>query len=412
MLLSGARSLPQDLKTVLDAFGLGFFAMPFGLLALRRRWKESEARRPAVFFLLVWGGGFFLLTLYELRFQLYLVIPLAIWVAAALRDLASRAELRWPHRATAARRAVILVGLLLIVAPALPFVLHGNYAEQQAGFESDLFPELQWLKNNPGTDPSRPAVLGEWAIGHAIQYFAEKPAIVTPFGTALDESEGTHEHPSGMEDWAAFVFATDPKAADEILARRKVAFVVLRSPKNEVIGDLAFAPKVTPPVADLEFSWIKGPMPTARPAFFRLIPSRLYYYDGMSPDKTSPALGGYRLLYESPHAEMVGNLPPAHLFKTFGIVPGAGIALRGITPNGAVTARARIQTNQDRIFEWSTRAVADEGGRAEVRLPYATGANGLVQAGAYSISDGTHEGTLSLDEKDILGGRMEIDLSR
>jgi hypothetical protein len=109
---------------------------------------------------------------------------------------------------------------------------------------------------------------------------------------------------------------------------------------------------------------------------------------------------------------MVGNLPPAHLFKTFGIVPGARIALRGITPNGPVTARARIQTNQNRIFEWVTRTVADESGRADLRLPYATGANGLIQASAYSISDGTHQGTLSLDEKDVLGGRMEIDLSR
>jgi len=412
ILVSGARSLWQDVKTVFEAFGLGFFAMPLALLALRRRWRSDETGRPALFFLLVWGAGFFLLTLYELRFQLYVAVPMALWVAALLRDLAARAAARRPKRAVAVGRVVVATGILVVAAPALPFVVRGNYAEQQAGFESDLFPGLDWLRRVPPTDPSRPAVMGEWAIGHAIQYFAAKPVTVTPFGTALDEGARTPNHPSGMEDWSAFVFATDPKAAEDILARRRVGFVVLRSPKNEVIGDLAFAPRGTAPVADLEFSWIKGPMPTARPEFFRLIPSRLYYYDGMSSDKTVPSLGGYRLLYESPNAEMVGNLPPAHLFKTFEVVPGARVALKGSTPGAAVTARARIQSNQDRIFEWSTRAVADDSGRVELRLPYATGKNGLVQAGSYSISDGTHQGTLSLEEKDVLGGTMEIDLSR
>lgn len=411
LLLSGVRSLGRDVKAVLDAFGLGLFVMPLALPAFRQRWKSDGPGRPRLCFLFVWGVAFFVLTLYELRFQLYLTVPLALWVALALRDLGERAAARWPSKAFAGL-AVRGAGILLVTVPALPFVLRGNYAIQQPGFETDLFPELQWLRKMPGTDPSRPAVMGEWAIGHAIQYFADKPAIVTPFGTDLDEGVRTAEHPSGMEDWSAFVFATDPGAADEILARRRVGFVVLRSPKNEVIGDLAFAPQGTRPVVDLDFSWIDGPMPTAKPEFFRLIPSRLYYYDGMSSDRTVPSLGGYRLLYESSNSERVANFPPAHLFKAFGVVPGARIALRGISPNGTVTARARIQTNQSRVFEWSTRTVANEAGQAELRLPYATGANGLVQAGSYSISDGVHQGTLDLDEKDVAGATTEIDFSR
>jgi asparagine N-glycosylation enzyme membrane subunit Stt3 len=412
ILVSGARSLGQDLRTVFDAFGLGLFLMPIALVPLWRRWKSSETERPALFFLFVWGSTFFALTLSELRFQLYLAIPMAFWIAIALRDLADRAAARWPSRAVAAGNAVRAAGILLVVAPALPFVWSGAYAAQQPGFESDLFPELVWLRKIPSTDASRPAVMAEWAVGHAVQYFAAKPAIVTPFGTDLDEGARTPEHPSGIEDWSAFLFATEPESAESVLARRRAGFVVLRSPKNEVIGDLAFAPAGTRPVADFAFSWIEGPMPTARPEFFRLIPSRLYYYDGMSSDRTVSALGGYRLLYESPGTEWVGNLPPAHLFKAFGVVPGAKIELRGAPSGGTVTAKVRIQTNQNRVFEWSTRTAADGLGHAALRLPYATGANGLVQAGSYSISDGVHQGTLDLDEKDVLGGRMEIDLSR
>ena len=414
ILFSGATSLGKDVLGALANFGLGLFVMPLALPAFRRRWKENPADRPGVFFLFLFGATFYVLTLFELRFQLYLTIPMALWIALALRDLAERARERWPSRAATAARTVRAAGLLLVVAPALPFVsvYYASYAEQLPGFEADLFPELAWLRNVPPADPSRPAVMGEWSIGHAIQYFAHKPVIVTPFGTALDEGVRTAEHASGMEDWSAFLFATKPEEADRVLARRRVGFVVLRSPKNEVRGALAFAPHGTAPVADLDVSLFEGPIPSVRPEFFRLVPSRLYYFDGMSPNNQPPALEGYRLLYESPNTEWIGSLPPAHLFKTFGVVPGARIALRGAQPGATVTARSRIHTNQNRVFEWVTTAPVTAEGRAEVRLPYATGANGLVQAGEYSISDGTHQGTLALDDKDILGGRMEIDLSR
>ena len=118
---------------ILIPIGLGFFVMPFALPALRRRWRDDEAGKPALFFLLIWGGAFLLLTLYELRFQLYLAVPLALWVAVALRDLAARVAERFPSSAVAGR-AVHAAAVLLVAAPALPFVFLGNYAEQQPGF--------------------------------------------------------------------------------------------------------------------------------------------------------------------------------------------------------------------------------------------------------------------------------------
>jgi asparagine N-glycosylation enzyme membrane subunit Stt3 len=412
ILFSGARTFLQDLRTMWCAFGLGLVAMPLTLLPMWRRWKENEEDRPALFFLFAWGSVFFVLTLTELRFQLYLVIPMALWICLALRGVAAKAASLWPAKAGVLTLAVPILGVIAVAAPALPYVWSGGYAVQMPGFEPDLIPATKWLRNARSADPSRPAVMGEWAIGHIVQYFAGKPVVVTPFGTDLDEGARAPSQQTGMTDWAAFLFATSEDEAEAVLARRNAGFVLLRSPKNEVLSAFGFAPKGTVPAAKLSSDWWGGPSPSVLPEFFRLVPSRLYYFDGMTQDERGPALGRFRLLYESSNSEWVGNLPPAHLYKVFGVVPGARIVLSGARPGAAVTAAARIQTNQNRVFEWKTQALSDAAGRATLRLPYATGANGLVRAGPYSLTDGVHGGTLDLDEKDVAGGRMEIDLSR
>jgi asparagine N-glycosylation enzyme membrane subunit Stt3 len=411
LLQSGTRTLHRDLVAAASALGLGLFAMPFAAVALWRRWKESEADRPALFFLFFWGAVFLGLTAKAARFQLYLVIPMALWICAALRELGAAAGRRAPGRAAWLPFAIPVAGVVLVACTALGNAFAGDYARQQPGFESDLIPALQWLRPVHGVDPSRPAVMAEWSLGHLIQYFARKPVIATPFGTeATDAGSRPPRGSGGMKDWAAFLFAFRAEEAEAVLARRRVGFVVLRSPKNEVLTELGFAPPGTPAVGSLSFGWLGGPQPTLREDFSRLVASRLYYFDGMRASGDEPALGGFRLLYESPIVERIPNFPPAHLFKVFGVVPGARIVLRGGAPGSAVTARVRIQTNQNRIFEWATRAPVDEAGRGELRLPYVTGPNGLVQAGPYRLTDGVHGGSLVLDEKDVAGGETDVDL--
>jgi hypothetical protein len=157
---------------------------------------------------------------------------------------------------------------------------------------------------------------------------------------------------------------------------------------------------------------IDGPTPRVLSGFYGLIAARLHYVDGLSPSGSAEALGTYRLLAESATVERIADLPPASLYKIFGVVPGARIDFRGTPPGAVVSARARIQTNAGRVFEWSTQTVGDSEGRATLRLPYSTGKNGLIIAGPYSVADGAHRGTLELDDTDIRGKTMDIDLAR
>jgi hypothetical protein len=252
--------------------------------------------------------------------------------------------------------------------------------------------------------------MAEWSLGHLVQYFADKPVIPSPFGT--EEGPRAAGEPTALRSWAAFLFTSDPSAAERVLAERRAGFVLLRSPKNEVIESYTFAPAGAARVAEVTANAIDGPTPRVLPEFYRLIATRLHYVDGLPPSGAGEALGTYRLLAESPTVERIADLPPASLYTVFGVVPGARIAFRGAPPGAVVSARTRIQTNAGRVFEWSSEAASGADGRATLRLPYATGRNGLVVAGAYSIADGAHRGTLELDEADVRGKSMDVDLAR
>ncbi len=72
----------------------------------------------------------------------------------------------------------------------------------------------------------RSAVLAPWELGHHVLFHAERPVIVSPFGT-----EGGA---GSMEDVTQFYTEADPAAAEALLARRGVRYVMLRSPVEEV----------------------------------------------------------------------------------------------------------------------------------------------------------------------------------
>ena len=81
---------------------------------------------------------------------------------------------------------------------------------------------------------------------------------------------------------------------------------------------------------------------------------------------------------------------------------------------GPVFVTTRIVTNRRRSFDWTTSASGDEKGRAGLRLPYATGVNGLSRAGPYVVFQaGRGSRTLEVaEERVLLGDQMEVTVPR
>jgi hypothetical protein len=218
-------------------------------------------------------------------------------------------------------------------------------------------------------------VLASWSDGHEIQWIARKPVLATPFGTDID--------PSSIEDEAAFRLESDPAAAEDLLRRRAIGFVIVENPARAVATLRAFAPD-KPERAVEERSLEFGSRYAFHPEFFDLVGSRLYFFDGGSRSGASPGMGGFRLLAESQTPNQVlGHVAQAH--KLFGVVPGATLAVRGAAPGADVVAALRLRSNVGRDFVWATRATADAAGVARLRVPYATGLNGTVTAGPYGV---------------------------
>jgi hypothetical protein len=94
-------------------------------------------------------------------------------------------------------------------------------------------------------------------------------------------------------------------------------------------------------------------------------------------------------------------------------VPGLRLIVHGLSA-GPVFVTTRITTNRGRSFDWTTSASADDKGRARLRLPYATGLNGLSRAGPYIMyqSGGGSRALKVTEEQVLLGDQMEATIAR
>ncbi len=85
-------------------------------------------------------------------------------------------------------------------------------------------------------------------------------------------------------------------------------------------------------------------------------------------------------------------------------MPGARIEVSGASPGAPVRATVSVRTNAGRRFSRSAEATADAVGRATLRLPYASGANGAVWAGSWTVASGERERALEIGEAAVLSG--------
>lgn len=135
------------------------------------------------------------------------------------------------------------------------------------------------------------------------------------------------------------------------------------------------------------------------PALFELVASRLFFSDG-SLNESSAALHDYRLIAETAtttHA--FGRTFPR--YKVFERVPGVSLVVEGAAPSRAVQITIPMTSATGRRFSWTAVALADAGGRSVIRVPYATGPNGLTFAEPMVVSDGLHVRSLRIAETSL-----------
>jgi dolichyl-diphosphooligosaccharide--protein glycosyltransferase len=389
LLFSGHQPWTRELLLALFAFGLAPLALPAAALLLRRAWVEDPGRRASLVFLAVWTVSMFGLALVRRRFEGYAVLPLAVCAAWAAREAGARLAARLGRERLAP--ALALGFVLLAAAPGLPVSLTGAVGELPDG-AADKFPLLEWLRTVP-TQPGREAVLSGWGQGHEIQWLARRPVVSTPFGSDID--------PRSLLDEAAFITAREPAAARALLDRRRVGFLLLENPVHEVATVGRLAPGAPELVVE-ELGVSTGTRWALHPDFFDLVVSRLFFFDGGSP-RGEPGLASYRLVAESRAPTEVLGLR-AQRYKLFQVVDGAVLRVRGVAEGALVNASVEVRTNAGRGFTWSAAARADESGAASIRVPYATGANGLVLAGPCTVGDGARAVSIVVAEAAVAAG--------
>ncbi len=395
LFVGGRWPLRRDLDYVLGAYGLCLFAMPLALPSLLSRWRREERDRAQIAFLIAWGGVLLLLTLGRRRLGEYAAVPMVLWVAAALDDLAARLGHRFPGRPWT--RLVAPAVALLLLAPGIPTL---TATPPAADRRPDLRAPLEWLRSVP-PEPGREAVLSGWYYGHLVQFVAGRPVLTSPFG--VDGGDGA------MEDAARFFLARDESRAEEVLSARRVGYVLLTHPGSEVHVLSGFGDPPSPePIAVREDAF-DGETREIRSTFWDLVPARLYFGDGAGMGGAS-SLGGFRLLYEGPPT---GRDPMnQQQFKLFGVVSGARVTVRGAGPSAAVDVAVPVLTNQGRRFEWRAHTIAGADGTVTIRVPYATGRNGFVAAGSVRASDGVSSGAAEIGEQTVReGGGAELRLT-
>ncbi len=379
--LTTARDPWGVLRDVTMTTGLMLLCAPLGLAALRERWRSEE--RSGLAFLAIWGATFLAFALARTRFALYLSAPLALWVGAGLEWAARRAGAARLGAATPVAAAVALC------VPSSGFIA----ASHPVKGVDETHPALAWLAGMPPA-PGREAVLADWDLGHIVQYFARRPVLTSPFG--VDGGE------RAMEDAARFYLSRDDDRAEAVLRERRIGYLLVESPPNVVWVSQEFAPEGSPEFVRMRSHSGNLFAFEGMPAFWSLPLARLYFRDGSATARTS-ALGGFRLVYETPPTNP--GPPAIGMYKMFAVVPGASLRVAA-APGSAVTVAVPVMTNTGRAFTWSARGVADSAGWAVVRVPFATGMNGFVVAGAYSVADSAGSRTVSVMEDQITHGQV------
>jgi asparagine N-glycosylation enzyme membrane subunit Stt3 len=156
--------------------------------------------------LVIWSGIMFYATFFQLRFDYYLIVPLAILSGMTV-------DILWVQRKTLATASTLFIALILSGYILLPKPVTPSLAWHTA---------LEWVKTNT---PEDSLIVSWWDYGYWIRYLADREAYVTP-SQEVDRVKNTAEwfiygqEPSDLHHNTYLI--ADPKMIDDFLPAMKI----------------------------------------------------------------------------------------------------------------------------------------------------------------------------------------------
>ncbi len=391
------------------AFTFGFFIALIAFIYFIKKTVREKYPSEAVF-LVVWTLIVLALTILQRRFIYLLAVNIAIFSAYFIFEVS---KLLSPERKTAVskkkqkrqrpsepvsnNRPIIAMILVALLAFSNIAVVKSMATLNAPAPDPDLQESFKWLRDNsPQTsyyeNPDKPAeygVMSWWDYGNWILYFSERPVVANNFQT-------------GIEDAAHFLIEPDENAANEILNKRDVRFVITDAKmlkfKFKSIAMMAGRNPddyygINSPSEETQIRSVNN----ENKNFFATMLSRLHVFDG-------DGLSHYRLVYESKTTAI--KSPDIKYVKIFEYVPGA--TLSGKTSvDGDIKVTLNIVTNQGRIFVYTVQTKANNG-KYEIKVPYSTQGSkyGVKPTSDYIIQNANTSRVVSVSEEDVMEGKM------
>jgi asparagine N-glycosylation enzyme membrane subunit Stt3 len=382
--------------------GFGFWALPLILLTTGvLAWRRGKLE------LLPWLFAALLAALQasqQARFAESLALPLSVLVGWAIgTGLSKEARPTFLKSLPGGVLFVAAVGLAIgangqTASKAIERLKDGRPSPQQQEKPSRLASRYaaRWIRNNTPRSGDY-SVLANWSLGHTIEWAADRPSVATNFGSYVGEA--------GFRAPAQFFMAEDPAEAEKLLVRHRVRYVLLGSDLPDQLNSMIA--RANP---ELRSRWIQsGTEGQVALPWFQTMGARLMFDGTIFQGEPKPQLNFLRLVYLSPMLDPGRplrdslDLSPAAL--VWERVQGARVECSG-EPGEALTIDIQLGFPRSaRQVRWKRSAGVEDGGRASLRVPYATEQpNGQARSLRATWSIGTESGTLVIDEASIQSG--------
>ncbi|MBI4854694.1 MAG: hypothetical protein HY819_23085 [Acidobacteria bacterium] len=330
------------------------------------------------------------LTLAHERFGVLLIVPFSLASAILAKEGMVIVKTYLPKQ-----RLGELLGATIILLALLPCLVGINFASPTIVIKNRSFAPLYnaftWLKNNsPKVNPEAPeygVIANQWDLGHWIVHFAERPTVSSPLLHTSELAQAVFD--------SAKIFVQPPKTALKALENRKLQYLIITQDDFNNLLELA----------GNNIDLIKQNEGLSKELLYQSLYGQLLLSYGFAlNDPTNYQLERFRLVYETKETSKVNNLavPVCMIFE---IVKGAHL-IGQTKPGSLVTATTELKTPRERSISYSTTTKADENGKFDLILPYATGGNNNTNifASSYVIKTEQSFSSLVVKESQVKNG--------